>query len=171
MSNFLSFFLSFFFKIFLPINTLVGKSKLIKLSAKPLFPTEPITYKILEDIPVDVQFIQISNDTIQYTSSALGVIAVSYEATQINPSTKEIVVIDSKVILFANINQAYIDAIPKTLVTYTFDTISFDGDTWKLGTMRSNDALLPITLGDINDGGYGIYIRKLSICYRRTFTS
>jgi hypothetical protein len=125
----------------LHISTLVSIPRPFILSANPLFQDEPIIYKIIEnDFPNFGSISKIANDKYLYQSDISGVASIKYIAVQnTNTSSPPIEVeIDRQVIIFRTYTQYMVNLIPRTLGTYRFDNISFDGNIWKFGTISSN---------------------------------
>ena len=123
----------------LHISTLVEIPKPVILSAKPLFPDEPITYRIIEYYnPNSASISKIANNKYLFQSNSSGITWIKYTATQNTSSPTIEVEIDRKIIMFRTYTQQMVNEIPKTLGTYTFDNVSFDGNTWKFGTISSN---------------------------------
>lgn len=125
----------------LHVSTLVSIPRPFILSAKPLFKDEPIIYKIIEyNVPNSESISKIANDKYLYQSDISGVANIKYIAVQnTNTSSPPIEVeIDRKFVVFRTYTQQMVNEIPRTLGTYTFDNISFDGNIWKFGTISSN---------------------------------
>jgi hypothetical protein len=123
------------------VSALVGIPRPFILSAKPLFKDEPIIYKIIEyNVPNSESISKIANDKYLYQSDISGVANIKYIAVQnTNTSSPPIEVeIDRKFVVFRTYTQQMVNEIPRTLGTYTFDNISFDGNIWKFGTISSN---------------------------------
>jgi hypothetical protein len=118
------------------ISSLVGTPRTFMLSAKPLFPNESIIYKISEyDFSNLGCIYKISNDRYIYHSNSSGLEWIKYIAIQNTntSSTPSEVEIYRKIIMFRTYTQQMVNEIPRNFIGYTFDNISFDGNTWKFG--------------------------------------
>jgi hypothetical protein len=120
-------------------TTLVDTPKVINFAPSDVF-DQPITLTILQQ-PVYGKFVQTSDYTFTYTSNQNGwdylVMIV-----QIGSSFTEL-----SVTLFFNYSLADVSSIPKIQGTYTFDNISYNGNTWKFGTFTSNSPFIQYMSG------------------------
>lgn len=135
--------------IFIP--TLLGKPKLITLSVNPKYPGQPIIYEInSSNLKPTSSFIKDPYQNGIYTyigNTSLEEEIIFYKALQLNPLTNkmEIITIPEEMnIIFGNYTPQQINDMSKTIGTFTFDNISFDGDNWQLGTISSNYFIGPI---------------------------
>ena len=150
------------------ISTLLGKPKLINLSVNPKYPGQPIIYEIDSSrLPPTSSFIKEPYQNGVYTyigSTSLDGEAIYYKALQLNPLTNQMEIItfpEERIIVFKNYTQQEIHDMPKTMGTFTFDNISFDGDNWQFGTISSNYFLGPINLSENSIYELGNYISSI----------
>lgn len=135
------------------IPTLLGKPKLITLSVNPKYPGQPIIYEInSNNLQPTSSFIKDPYQNGIYTyigNTSLEEEVIFYKALQLNPLTNKMEIItipEEMTIIFGNYTPQQINDMSKTIGTFTFDNISFDGDNWQLGTISSNYFLGPIIL-------------------------
>jgi hypothetical protein len=149
------------------ISTLVGKPKLINLSVNPMFPEQPIIYEIdSSNLLPTSSFVKVpnQNNIYRYTSSTSQQEVIIYKASQLNPLTNKMKIITKEsFIIFNNYTQQQINDMPKKMGSFTFDNISFDGDTWQIGSIRSNYFVGPIINESTNSHIYelGEYISTI----------
>ena len=111
------------------ISALVNTVKQIVLIATPVS-DKPLDFILLSD-PKYGSLTRVSNGIYNYLPLENKVDSFQYivkEGTMTSfPGT----------VFINNYSQTDIDNIPRTMGTFTFDNISFDGDIWTFGTMRS----------------------------------
>jgi hypothetical protein len=148
MGNVASFSKLLYYVGMVNISTLLGKPKLINLSVNPKFTNQPIIYEIdSTNLLSTSSFVKVpnQNNIYRYTSSTAQQEVIIYKASQLNPLTNKMEIITKEsFIIFNNFTQQQINDMPKKMGSFTFDNISFDGDTWQIGTISSNYFVGPI---------------------------
>jgi hypothetical protein len=113
------------------ISALVNTVKQIVLIATPVS-DQPLDFILLSD-PVYGTLTRVSNGIYNYLPKENKVDSFQYivkEGTMTSePGT----------VIITNYNQNDIDNIPRTMGTFTFDNITFDGDIWTFGPMSSEN--------------------------------
>ena len=114
-------------KEFKNISALVGKIKQIDLGSTN---NPDIEFILLSD-PKYGSLTRVSNGVYNYLSSENKVDRFTYIVRE------KLEDIKYGTVIINNYSQTDIDNIPRTMGTFTFDNISFDGDIWTFGTMSS----------------------------------
>ena len=121
------------------LTTLVNTPKVINLAGST-FDTYPILFKIFQ-APMDGSLVQTSSNTFTYTSNQNGIDIVVFTGEVITLAG-EIFSTVPIIIQLINYLTSDVSSIPKIQGTYTFDNISYDGDTWNFGTIYSDSPFI-----------------------------
>ena len=126
------------------LTTLVNTPKLINLEPST-FNTFPILFQIVQT-PTNGTLVQTSSNTFTYTSNQNGDDFVVFTGEVITP-LGEIFYTEFIIIQLINYSTSDVSSISKIQGTYTFDNISYDGDTWNFGTIYSDSPFIQYAYG------------------------
>jgi hypothetical protein len=121
------------------LTTLVNTPKVINLAGST-FDTYPILFKLYQPTMYG-QIIQTSSNTFTYTPYQVGIDIVVFIG-EVNTPAGEIFSTAPITIEVINYSTSDVSSIPKIQGTYTFDNISYDGNTWIFGTFTSDSPFI-----------------------------